>query len=1691
MKNPSIRILSKRFRLGIALVVASVVGCSTTADDGPAQVVAPVAPPTQSFVGAPSLTVSVVDETGTPVSGWRWLLEEDVSYPVQPGVPATDSPGVAIHKSHAPTLASGETDTDTATIAIPDDRRSYLSVLPKEHGWQMSGTNILPGQTEATVVVHSPPLPTAEISVYVFEDNKPLNNAPDIPAEAALEGFSVTIEEQAGQQMMDFFGNPIGTTYVKDAAGEFILDADGAPVVEMMGEGYVLTDTNGEALIKNLPPGKYAVLVSPPVGTDWVQTSTLEGGPTIDAWVGHAEPPWLVELGWFMWHSFFGFVHPMELPGGAAGAGTISGTAHYVHENRPPVGRGNWVAGRIPDAWVALNDLSGSDEMVYAQPTAEDGSFTIENVPPGTWQLVVFDYSLDAIIDFRTVVMPDGGDAIDLGAIGAFAWFGNLEGTVFNDLNGDAIQDPGEMGIPNAGLNLRFTDGTIYQSTGTDNEGKYFFHEVFPFFQWLIAEVDYARFWSTGARVVVDDGGEPAPGEALRPQAQPDNGGLGWRTEVGSHPAEILLEGMMVFAGQTNIIDWGKKAFEPDQNGGIVGITYYATTRAEDDPRLAAMEEWEPGIPRTQVELYQDVDFDGVIDDLDGDGLPTRADVDSYPLGWREGGGAPGPEDWDRDGDGVFDPGDAVQIGNSDSFDDSAPTGCPGDPLFVHGTQVMDCAETIHTWNQVRPALFDGGYAFASWVPGGLASGGPEAMPIAPGYYIVGVSPPAGYLPQREEDKNVLFGEEMIPFDFKNDPVLGPPVCVGEPRLVPAELALFPGEPGVYGGQTLPLCDLKEVHVGQGENVNCDFPLFTEVPKAGRVFGMVRNDLALTFDPNSPIFRDNLAPAWMPIAMNDWTGLEIGRFYTDEFGHYTALVPSTYTIDPPQPSGVAPNVLQICVNDPGPIPDPENPGQTIEDPWFNPAYAPMCLEFEYQPGKQTPLDTPVIPIAAFSQNAGRLDCEPPDRVPLVAEVSDPAGGGPFLPSLPGELVIKSRGLVPVPNPDYDPTDPLSTPLIDRDFGFGVGGTVTIGGDDMTIDSWSPAEIRITVPGGTSTGQLLVTRSDSGMESPIGVTVQIGSAGIPSVVRVAAGGTIQAAIDSAPAGALVLIPPGTYRENLIVAKPLKLQGYGPFATILEAGLLTPPQQAAWDVQIQDLIDTGAIELLPGQLERITFGEGVNRNQPRFFAEKGSGILVSFPSSMPVSSASPPRIDGLGVVGAVHGGGIFVNAYVRDLALSNLRILRNSGNFGGGIRSGTPSLVDPATGEYVGAGNLRLRIDHDLITGNGGIDGGGGIALFAGSDGYEVTDSRICGNMAVNYGGGIAHFGLSDGGTIARNVILSNQSFDEGAGIMVAGELALPGTALTPGSGSVVIDANRIEANMAGDDGGGIRTLLTNGQDVAAHPADPTRWWELDILNNLIVNNVSWDAGGGISFDDSARVFLVNDTIAHNDATSNNVDAFGPCVPDVPPGTICPNEQEGGGLSSSVPKVGGIASFAHSAGLQAAFDPSVFQEFTDPVIEDCVIWQNRSFYWDAAANPPYGGLAPDVAGGAAPYFWDLAVAGTAAPEFLSPRSSILTDTAYPGGGGSYDGSNEATDPQFVDGSYFNTFLATAKGAAMGNFVMVTFQLPGSHGDYHLGAGSSATNLGDGAWLGSFPELDRDIDRQGRPFGGGVDAGADERH
>ncbi|MBN1918062.1 MAG: right-handed parallel beta-helix repeat-containing protein [Verrucomicrobia bacterium] len=1673
-----------------------------------------VVPEARSFV----VDLNVEDEAGNPVQGFRWLAEIDPTHQVTPGVPWDGTPdallSIGIHKAYAPVANSGHSDTDGASIDLPDGHNFLISVLPDSGEHAMNGIRVTDGQDAATAVVNTLPVPTAQVSVYVFHDNRPVNNAPDLGAEAGLEGFSCTLTDQAGQQMADAFGNMIGTTYMKNPDGTFILDGDGSPVIHMEGTGVVLTDANGEALIKNLAPGKYGVVVSPPYGETWIQTTTIEGGPLIDAWVASAEPAYLGEFGYFFWHTFYGFVQPMEFPEPEGGTvGTIAGTLYYIHEQRPPLPRGNLSGRAVEEGWVALNDLSANDQQVYAGPADENGYFQIDNVPPGTYQLVAWDRNMDVIIGFRTVIVPAAGGLVDLGQVAQWAWFGFFEGSVFIDANQNGYRDPGEMGIPEQAINIRFIDGSLYQITPTDMMGEYSFAEVFPFFYWLVTEVDFARYKATGATFITDDGGVVAPGEVLNAQEQPDvNPNTGdnlSRTDVGV----VLTQAMLLYAGQTNKADWGKWNYAIGENGGISGIVYYATTRAEDDPRFAAGEPWEIGLPRVQVNLYADWNNDQKADDVNDDGEVAYADVDNFPFDWSAGGGK-GDEDTDHNGNGVFDPGDAIQVVWTDSWDDSLPDGI-GPPQLADGYPVMSGAETYATWNQQRPGVFNGGYAFDSYFPGGMPSVTPGVPPTdepveglpSPRYYVVECVPPPHYLILSEEHKNVDFGDSYIPYESGGPgilaaaagPILGvdPPICVGDLHPIPPYLTLFPDQmiEAPWASDMRPKSDRKLVFLSQAKNAACDFFCLTEVPKGGLIWGWVTNDVLYENDPTSPSFGTNFALAYLPVSIQDFAGHEIARVYTDQWGKYTCLVPSTYTVSVPNPTGVSPNVLIISLNDPGPIPDPDNPGETMFDPWYNPGYGRTTYRFEFFPGKTTRLDTPVLPIGAFMANRTPVDVEPPTGTPVIYSVQGP-NGGPFIPNTPPLLVlqqllrttkvstspllrkliaavlapnrrimIRSVGIIQVPNPDYDPDDPASTTTVPRDYGFGnETGTVTLDGVALPVASWADDIVEVDVPTGRTTGQLMLTTA-GGVSTRIGVTLHIGG----SAIQVNAGGSIQAAIDAAVNGQIILVAPGTYKENLFLWKPVKLQGWGAPSTRIQAGPVPPDEDNLWGEKLQWLLDTGKVNLLPGQ-------------QLDYFRDRTAGITIlgnAQPFTSPKPVPQPPyQVDGLTITGTAVGGGIYAVGYTKHVELSNNRLINCQGNYGGGIRSGTPTLLNATGDGYYSCHNEDMDIHHNEVFLNGAFVGAGGIALFNGTN-YKVTENWIGGNFSLQYGGGIAHFGLSQG-EIRNNVIFNNQAFDEGGGIMVTGELipagAPPGT-LTQGAGNVIIDKNLIQGNLSGDDGGGIRTLLVNGEDVRAFPSAPSQWHTIWILNNLIVNNSAADAGGGISLDDTARAFVYHNTIACNDSTGTGVDTFGPAA----------NENEP--LPSTIPQVAGISSNVHSTGLQGAFGAGFEQTFSNPELRKNILWQNRSFYWDAAANGGWGGLAVNPA----VLYWDLGVYNTLTPEMLEPQDCVLSELAAraPDGTiiGFYDASNMTSDPLLVE-QYFNVHTATAIENAFGALVIDTFAPLGLLGDYHILESSPARDAVDTEGFGQFPDLLTDVDGDARPgVAGDVDVGADE--
>jgi len=1648
-----------------------------------------------------AFNLTVVNETGAAVNGFRYLVEEDTTQPVSLGVHDPNSLSVNIHRSYAPVVANGQVNSgNTVSVTVPTNKRYVVSVIPNVNQYTVGGANVAINQTAVLVTLHTYPIPTAQVSVFVFHDNKPINNAPD-PLEEGLPNFSVFIYDQLGQMSKDAFNYPLGTEFIPGCD----VYTNGDACVTKWGNGTIKTgpcpDPNcGKAVIRNLHPGKYGIRVVPDAAhANWFLNSTIEGTPGVDSWLKAGEPMLLREFGAAFQHVFYGFVPPMNdlatLPNPSKNKGTITGRVVSAHQTRPPaltLEQGEPVS----ECYIGLNTLeAGALTGVYVAKCNDNSTFTINNVPPGTYQLVMWDKPLDYIFAFRTVVVPDTKNAlVALGDTPVNRWFGTLEGSVFYDANQNGFRESGEMGIEGQVVNLRYRDASIYQTTTTKGDGSYEMTEVFPFFKFLITEVDFSRFKATGATIVVDDGGViPAdngwvmPSENKRnPQLQlitnPNTNNRLSKTERSIDDngfySPVLLEAMTLYADQNNRIDWGKVNYPEGQNGGITGIIYYATTRAENDPRQGAGETWEPGIPRVPVILYQDVDGNGIIDDINGIAGIQLADVDNYPFGWSDPncGSAPncfkGPEDVVRCGDGTtYCFGDALAVTHSDSFDDSLPAECLGsngnlDVQLVYGQQIINCAETMRTWNQVVPGVFDGGYAFF----------GENGLP--PGRYIVEAVPPVGYQIVKEEDKNVDFGDRFIPAPLK--PL---PQCVGDMHPVPQYLQLYPDQSvevvGWYNGMQRPLCDKKQVTVSDGINAAADFHMFTEVPKAARAVGLITNDLGITL-PGAQVFVEKFAPAWIPVSFKYFDGKEITRVYSDEFGAYNALLPSTFTINPPIPTGVSPHMIDVCLNDPGPIPDPNNLGQFITDPYYNPSLGQVCYTLDFWPGKTTYLDTPLIPVAGFTEAVTTtLDCEYPDHTPEIYSVTGPGAKGPYVDTLPSVVQILSVGNKQVPNPLYNPQNPGTVPqLITRDYGFGgVPGTVKIGNVTITVppSGWATdgKTITVTVPP-LPTGQyeLLVTRGDNGLSTPVGVTLHIGGPAPLEVGLAKTYTTIQGAINAASPGQLITVSPGVYNENVILYKNVKLQGWGAASTIINA-LFTQQKAQPWHTMVDSLILGGFVSTVPGQ-------------DTTFVTEEGAGIMVLAKNDGSFGPNPRARIDGLTIRSASPGGGLFVNGYAHYLEISNNKIVNNQGAYSGGIRIGTPSLTSASCPNYpnyyCSSNNDNIYIHHNYISMNGQsgaafagqTSGGGGVSFYNGSDNYQLTDNFICGNFSTNWGGGIVHSGKSNGGLIADNKIIFNDasfgataSGGSAGGILISGEPAPPvapvGT-LTPGTGSVTIDGNLIQGNLAGAGlGGGIYAYSVNGQDVASSPSKSANWYALNIFNNMIVNNVAGFAGA-VALQDVTKATIVNNTVMHNDSTATGIRAF-----------------TGGALQVSTPQAAGIVSELHSLELRNV-GGSFAQTFSDPVLVNNIVWHNRSFYYDGTINGGLGGLVANPV----PY-WDLSVIGIPqvfgpSDPHLHPQFCILTNlTGYPGA------TNIASDPLVVN-SYLNNLVAAASPGEGGNFISVYQTQLTLMGNYHITGLSPAVNNGTNAYLAQVP---LDFDGQTRPSPGNnkVDIGADE--
>jgi len=1048
--------------------------------------------------------------------------------------------------SSSPIYTQGDQSDFGGGITLPDGRY-LISVLADNY--KIDGAHFtvpLPDPVNgANVTVEMQPydLPDATIQAEVFEDTAPTNSAPDVPAERGLAGFVGHISDYIGEVTTDVYGNPlcgdgicVSQCYAVDGGVDLgivaPIDGDGrCPFRDELPANATTIDTHlpisagavieGKLIIPHLGTNRYALSIVRPTGTDWAQTTTLEGNHDWDSWVMEGATGLDTEFvvaGEPFPATFFGFVRPMNSM--AAGSGEIKGTALAVSAYIPPVGGIGGEAGLLgakPKAvnpihrlFVSLSDLNNNDQTVYMQEFdcneaagCPPVTFDITGVPDGDYVLGVWDEPQDYIFLEQNVSVQNS-ELVDLGSLSMLGWWTTIEGHVFNDLNENGKMDAGEPGIPNFPIVMRTRENSIMDRGATlvttDANGYYWMENAYPITQWLVEEAYADGFQTTGVTYQADNQSE-------------ETTVLGQGVDVNVHPV-IGLGGRL---------DWGVKAYAPGTNGGIVGTISYDTTRNELDPRYAAIEDWQPSISGLIVDLFAPVACP-----YDASGNPT-APCDTNGI-------------YQLNPDGSYTQGQLLNQYVSETW--QRPQGCvarnlDGNPL-VHGVDEnvlpldpnADCLEAPMMGVQFGPmfdgtnfgASVDGNYGFGDGCF--LADGTPGEFNPADGTcltgtlisllsnkdYLVKVEIPtevdvygaaaahpsaALYKVTREEDINIATGDSFIP-------QVPPPPCAGALHTVdvagsgtdnypavtgqgygvnglPVGVQVAASTPtnnltfneiggSIYEGQQKPLCDMKLVRLSDRKSIAPGFNLFTDVPIPGRFWGLIVDDLNFSSNPKSIAYGEKLPVSFAPVGIYDYTNRLIYTVESDYNGLFDVLLPSTNRISCPTPSGVCANLYRFVGNDPG------TPGRW--NPNYNPQYRTISAEFEAFPGLTLPADLAPTPVAVAVQIPGLQTSQP-----AVCTLNDPATlmGTPNSTGVTPELFAVSKPYV----------KGTGSFTIDGQ-GFGTApGQVTLDGIALSTTSWSANHIDVTVPAGTvaSPHQLKITAAN-GKSTVNGLTFHV-------------------------------------------------------------------------------------------------------------------------------------------------------------------------------------------------------------------------------------------------------------------------------------------------------------------------------------------------------------------------------------------------------------------------------------------------------------------------------------------------------------------------------------------------------------------------------------------------------------------------
>ena len=199
-----------------------------------------------------ALTVTVVDDKGTPITNFRWILQEDISAPGRPYERRLDTVSIVSHRTDARVIATGNATSSAWPVRVPKytlqtlvpertilagpaapafpyndvrydadpDPAQKYAIEVMASGYSVGGQTIAAGQTTVKVIMNRNPLPTTQISILVFHDHRPLNNEPDAEEEGLAGKVKLHVIPRDGSIDLDPFKITFKALGIKAPANE-------------------------------------------------------------------------------------------------------------------------------------------------------------------------------------------------------------------------------------------------------------------------------------------------------------------------------------------------------------------------------------------------------------------------------------------------------------------------------------------------------------------------------------------------------------------------------------------------------------------------------------------------------------------------------------------------------------------------------------------------------------------------------------------------------------------------------------------------------------------------------------------------------------------------------------------------------------------------------------------------------------------------------------------------------------------------------------------------------------------------------------------------------------------------------------------------------------------------------------------------------------------------------------------------------------------------------------------------------------------------------------------------------------------------------------------------------------------------------------------------------------------------------